>query len=129
MDIKTVAFILLLGRLVSFGFMVAVVRRQRALGKAAQYKELAPMRRVLSRLSWAVLIGNIVPIVIDIVTIMAANSLEREDSPSVIGVTYGFSNCITSAISAYLIWTLYKQAEKTVLIVDEATEKALNKLK
>lgn len=127
MDIKTVALILLLGRLVSVTFMLLVVRRQRSLTKEAKYKELAPMRRVLNRLSLAVLIGNIIPIIIDIMTIYAANSLEREDSPSVIGVTYGFSNCITSAISAYLIWTLYKQAEKTVLIVDQATEDALAK--
>lgn len=127
MDIKTVAFILLLGRIVSFSFMTLVVRRQRALSKLPINKELLPLRKTLGRLSIAVLIGNLIPIVIDVLTILASNSLEREDTPSVIGVMYGFSNCITSAVSAFLIWTLYKQAEKTVLIVDEATQKALEK--
>lgn len=127
MDIKTVALLLLLGRLVSAVFMVLVVRRQRALSKIAINPQLMPLRKTLSRLSIAVLVGNIIPIIIDILTIAAANSLEREDSPSVIGVMYGFSNCITSAVSAYLIWTLYKQAEKTVIIVDQATQDALDK--
>lgn len=127
MDIKTVALILLLGRLVSAVFMVLVVKRQRALSKIKINPQLMPLRKTLNRLSLAVLVGNIIPIIIDISTIAAANSLEREDSPSVIGVMYGFSNCITSAISAYLIWTLYKQAEKTVIIVDQATQDALDK--
>lgn len=126
-SIKTIAFILLLGRLVSFTFMVMVVKRQRALSKVPINKELLPLRQTLGRLSVIVLIGNLIPIVIDILTILAPNNLEREDSPSIIGVTYGFSNCITSAISAFLIWTLYKQAEKTVLIVDQAIEDALIK--
>lgn len=129
MDIKAVALILLLGRLVSFGFMLLVVKRQRALSKLPINPELVPLRKTLNRLSIVVLVGNLIPIAIDILTILAANSLEREDSPSVVGVMYGFSNCITSAVSAFLIWTLYKQAEKTVLLVDEATEKALNKKK
>lgn len=126
MDIKTVALILLLGRIVSASFMVLVVRRQRALSKLPIDPELLPFRKTLNHLSLAILIGNIIPIVIDILTIAATNSLEREDSPSVTGVTYAFSNCITSAVSAYLIWTLYKQAAKTVLIADEAIDDALN---
>lgn len=127
MDIKTVALILLLGRLVSVAFMMLVVRRQRALSKIPVNPQLKPLRKTLNRLSLAVLVGNIIPIVLDASTIIAADSLKREDSPSVIGVSYAFSNCITSAISAYLIWTLYKQAEKTVLIVDQLTEDALKK--
>lgn len=127
MDIKTVALILLLGRLVSVAFMVLVVKRQRTLSKLPVNPQLKPLRSTLGRLSIAVLVGNIIPILLDLSTIIAYNSLEREDSPSIIGVSYAFSNCITSAISAYLIWTLYKQAEKTVLIVDQATEDALKK--
>lgn len=117
---------LLIGRSASVFFMTLVVRRQRALSKLPINPELAPFRKTLNRLSIAILVGNIIPIVLDVVTIAAANSLEREDSPSIIGVSYAFSNCITAAISAYLIWTLYKQAAKTVLIVDKATEDALN---
>lgn len=128
-NIKTVALILLLGRLVSVVFMILVVRRQRVLSKLPVNPQLRPLRKTLNRLSFAVLIGNIIPIILDASTIIAANSLEREDSPSVIGVSYAFSNCITAAISAYLIWTLYKQAEKTVLIVDQATQDALHNKK
>lgn len=127
MDIKHVAAILLVGHIVSAAFMVFVVRRQRALTKLPVNPELMPLRRTLGRLSMAVLIGNIIPILIDILTIIAHDSLKREDSPSLVGMTYAFSNAITAAVSAYLIWTLYKQAAKTVLIVDQATEDALAK--
>lgn len=127
MDIKHVAAILLVGHLVSASFMIFVVRRQRALNKLPVNPELLPLRKTLGRLSMAVLIGNIIPIVIDILTILAHDSLHREDSPSIIGVTYAFSNVITAIVSSYLIWTLYKQAAKTVLIVDQATEDALAK--
>lgn len=127
MDIKTVALILLLGRIVSVVFMVLVVKRQRILSKLPVNPQLRPLRKTLNHLSLAVLVGNIIPIFLDISTVIAANSLEREDSPSVVGVSYAFSNCITAGISAYLIWTLYKQAEKTVLIVDQATQDALDK--
>lgn len=129
MGIKTVAFVLLLGRLVSVFFMTLVVNRQRALSKLPTSPELLPFRRTLNRLSVSLLIGNIIPIVIDVVTIVATNSLEREDTPSVIGVMYAISNCTTAAISAYLIWTLYKQAEKTVLIVGQDAEDAVNNKK
>lgn len=124
MDIKTVAFILMLGHIVSAAFMLMVVRRQRALNKLPIDPELLPFRKTLNRLSMAILIGNILPILIDLLTIIAHDSLKREDSPSVVGVTYAVSNCITAAVSAYLIWTLYKQAAKTVLIVDKAADTA-----
>lgn len=125
MDIKYIAFILLLGRIVSVFFMALVVKRQRELNKIPISPELKPFRTILQQLSIAVLIGNIIPIVIDILTILAPDSLHREDSPSTIGIMYGFSNVVTSALSAYLIWTLYKQAARTVVQVDEATADAL----
>lgn len=127
MDIKTIALILLLGRLISVTFMTLVVKRQRELMKLPIDPELVPFRKTLNRLSIAVLVGNIVPIIIDVFTIVAANSLEREDSPSVIGVAYAFSNMLTSILAAFLIWTLYKQAAKTVLIVDNDIQTALDK--
>ncbi len=127
MDIKTVAFILLLGHIVSAVFMLFVVRRQRILSKLPIDPELLPFRKTLNRLSLAILVGNFIPIIIDVLTITAHDSLRREDSPSTIGIMYAVSNAVTAAISAYLIWTLYKQAAKTVLIVDQATEDALNK--
>lgn len=127
MDIKHVAAILLVGHIVSASFMLLVVRRQRALTKLPIDSDLLPFRRTLNRLSVAILIGNIIPILIDILTITAHDSLRREDSPSGIGIIYGISNAVTAVISAYLIWTLYKQAAKTVLIVDQATEDALRK--
>lgn len=126
MDIKTVAFILLLGHIVSAVFMLFVVRRQRGLSKLPIDPELLPFRKTLNRLSLAILVGNFIPIVIDILTIVVTDSLHREDTPSIAGVIYAFSNAVTAAVSAYLIWTLYKQAAKTVLIVDQATEDALN---
>lgn len=102
-----------------------VVKRQRDLMKLPLEPSLIPFRKTLNRLSIAVLVGNILPILIDILTIASHTSLHREDSPSTIGIMYAFSNCITSALSAFLIWKLYKQAEETVLVVDQATEDAL----
>lgn len=129
MDIKEVASILLIGRLVSATFISLVIKRQLALFKKPIDPGLVGFRRILFFLSLAVLVGNIIPIVLDVATILAGDSLHREDSPSLVGVSYAFSNCITSAISAILIWTMYRQAAKTVILVDHEIKVALNKNK
>lgn len=127
MDIKTLALILLVAHIISIFFIVFVIKRQRELSKLPIDPELLPFRQSLSHLAVAILIGSIIPIFIDVLTVFTYDSLTREDSPSLANIVYGVANAITLVISSYLIWTLYKQAAKTVLVVDKATEDALAK--
>lgn len=127
MDIKDVALLLLLGRIVSVVFISLVIKRQLALFKKPIDPGLVGLRRTLFLLSLGVFVGNLIPIAIDILTIATASSLHREDSPSIAGVTYALSNCVTASVSAVLIWTMYRQAAKTVILVDHNIEVALNK--
>lgn len=50
-------------------------------------------------------IGNFVPIVIDVATLL--NSV-HPTNPNSLGIGYAFSNAITAAISAIGWWVLYK---------------------
>lgn len=126
MDIKQVAAILLIGRLASCLFMASVLRRQLQLFKNEVYPELHTSRKRLFALAITVFVGNIIPILIDVATIVSPTSLSREDSPSVAGVTYGFSNCITAVVSSALVWSLYRLAARTTIIVDVDKEIALD---
>lgn len=124
-DIKTLALILLLGRLIAAYFMVSVVKRQYALSKLPIEPELKPFRNTLNYLATAILTGIIIFIVIDVLTIATTDSLNRGPRPAVAGIIYTVLNCIVSIVSAYLIWTMYRQAAKTVIIVDKAKAVAL----
>lgn len=124
MDIKTLAKILLIGHVVSASFMFFVLKKQLALFKLNIEPELVKFRKVLFGLSLAVFLGNFIPIVIDVLTIV---SKVTRSQPSTIGIYYAFSNCIFSILSAILIWTMYRLASKIAVIVEHDKEVALKK--
>lgn len=109
MNIKTIAFLMLIGHAVSLVFITIVIRKQRALLKLPIDKELRIFRKILFALSCFILIGNVIPIAIDILTFFVNTG--RPSTVKPISVAYALSNSFTAAISAALIWTLYKLAE------------------
>lgn len=121
-SIQIIAFILLIARLVSVGFIVSVLLTQvKQLGKPIDFsltpnlskyqeKNIYRIRRVLFALSVIILLGNLVPIAIDWVTLISDNSLGRTANVKPISVMYAFSNALTAMFSATMIWTLYRLA-------------------
>lgn len=121
-SIQAIAFILLIARLISVGFIISVLIVQLRNFKHEidfsltpnlnkyQKKNIYRIRRVLFALSVIILLGNLVPIVIDWITFITDNSLGRTPNVKPISVAYAFSNALTAMFSAIMIWALYKLA-------------------
>lgn len=121
LDIQTIALILLIARVISVAFIITVLLRQaRLFGKQIDFsvvpfltklqrKSVYRIRTVLFTLSVIILLGNLVPIVIDYITVFN-NDLGRPASLKPISIAYAFSNALTAMFSAIMIWTLYKLA-------------------
>lgn len=125
MSVKLLASILLIGRLVSVVFISLVIRRQWTLFKSKIAPHLVSFRRNLFILSIVILLGQVVPIIIDTLAIYADVS-KSSASPSPIGVAYAVSNCLTSILSAIFIWTLYRMAARQLITTDK-TEAGLRR--
>lgn len=120
-SIQIIATILLLARLISVFFILRVLLLQfRLFGTKIDFtlvpnltkmqrRHVYLMRRILFGLSVVILLGNIVPIIIDTITI-TANTLGRPAELRPISVMYAFSNAITAMVSAIMIWVLYQVA-------------------
>lgn len=107
-SIIELAFILLIAHTVSLVFIFRVLRRQYQLMRLPIDKHLQGFRKVLFLLSCAIFLGNIVPIIIDTLTLFV--DTERPSELHTISVVYACSNALTAMASALLIWLLYKIA-------------------
>jgi len=104
-------------------FIYGVIRKQWALMKLPVENEIRHFRWVLFLLSVAILIGNIIPIFVDTLTILFNNPTGRPPQVRPISVMYALSNALTALISAYLIHTLYKLAADTKDVTDRQLHK------
>lgn len=111
-SIKILAMLLLVFRIASDVFIFSVLRKQWALLKVKIDPELRNFRRVLFYLSLAVFLGNIIPIIIDGLTVVYGN-MNRPQHVAPISILYALSNASTALISAFLIWLLYRLASNT----------------
>lgn len=120
-NIATLAWILIVLHSGSVIFMTFVLRRQYKLFshdvtyndarfEPIDIKRIKRFRLGLFLLSCVVLLGNVVPIAIDAVTIFGGNSVNRPTHVHTISLLYAVSNALTALISAYLISTLYRIA-------------------
>jgi cytochrome b561 len=123
-SIQLIAVFLLIARLVSVSFILIVLRLQwRLFGTKIDFglvpnltsfekKQVYLARKVLFILAVAVFLGNMVPIVIDSITIFNDN-LGRPSQLQAISVAYATSNALTAMCSAILVWALYRIAGLT----------------
>jgi hypothetical protein len=118
MSTAQIASLLLIGRILSMYLMVSVIRRQWILFKIPIDKDLVKFRKILLLLSSAIVIGNLIPILIDLIAIVYSNS-QYIARPNAISVIYAVSNNLTAVLSAFFIWALYKLADRTAIIVEE----------
>jgi hypothetical protein len=116
MGVKTLAFILLAGRIVSLIFTGLVLYRQIRLSKLAAPSWLVSFRRVLLGLTLVIFIGNFIPMVIDILVLV--DEVQR-NSPNPVGVAYALDSNLTAVFASIAIWSLYKLAQKSIERGDE----------
>lgn len=120
-NIQTLATILILCHIGSAIFMGFVLRRQYKLfshditynDERFETKDISRIKRFRLRLfllSCVVLLGNMIPIAIDAITLIGNNSVGRTPQVHTISILYAASNALTALISAYLISTLYRIA-------------------
>jgi ethanolamine transporter EutH len=125
MDIKVYAALLLVLRMVSLFFMGSVIKRQLQLFRLYIDKEIRMYRRILFVLAIAIFVGNLIPGLIDILTI--TGELTRS-SKTINGVSLVYSGAwaITSLLSAILIWWLYRMSHTVDRSHDESEHTLMN---
>lgn len=112
MDIKQLALLMLAGHMVSVIFMLLVIKTQWGLFKKIIEEDLKPFRNRLYTLSVLILIGNLIPIAIDLLTLFFP--LPRPLSVSPVSVFYALSNAyLAAAAPAIAIWTIYRMAKES----------------
>lgn len=117
MNLRTLAIILLSGQIFSAVFILLVLMRQLALFRLQVQPGLKWFRVVLFFLALTIFIGNLIPILIDILTIRTPG-IRVVHHTNLIGVLYAASNTFVATASALLIWIMYRLAAKTILIVE-----------
>lgn len=113
MSIQTYALILLIIRLASDAFILAVLYKQVRLFRFWVEPGLRLYRKGLFILSLIIFLGNFIPIVIDWLTV--SSDLPRAVSTvPTISLWYAFSNAATAFLSAFTIWLLYRMAARAL---------------
>jgi len=113
MSIQTYALILLIIRLASDAFILAVLYKQLRLFRFWVEPGLRLYRKGLFILSLIIFLGNFIPIAIDAATYFA--DLERSVSTvRPLALWYSFSNATTAFLSAFTIWLLYRMAARAL---------------
>lgn len=124
MDIQVLASILLIGRLISEGFIIAVMRKQWRIRKTKTHPRLMKIRRVLTLLAVLVFIGNIYPLLLDAYTLYDAQ-VRTTQNVNLVGVAYSLDNNLTFMFASILIWTLYKLSDVVIEVAELLSGKAL----
>lgn len=124
MDIQLLAFILLMGRLISEGFIIAVLRKQWKIRNAPIHPKLKSLRQVLNLLAILVFLGNLYPLALDAYTIL---SPEIRTSPfiNLVGTLYTLDNSLTFMFASILIWTLYKLSDVVIEVAELISGKTI----
>ncbi len=125
MDLRLLSGLLLFGQIVSLVLIFLVLRTQRRVSKTAQNPELNGLRRVLFGLSLVIFVGNIIPIIINVLT-LAEVIVRSTKTINLVGITYSVSNTLVAVASSVLVFMIYRLAARTLLIVEQDKETALD---
>lgn len=118
MELRIIAIILLLGRLVALYFIISVIRRQVRLIRIVD--NVGTIRKVLFGLSSAMLGMQFVPIIINVLAI--AEPLYKS-TIAPFGAVYAFSNMVFSIVASVMLWLMYELIDKdNIKMVDEAEQ-------
>lgn len=117
MSIQALAFMLLIGHILSLIFIILVIKKQWRLLKlpvaGGDSETVRHFRRMFFFLSLAIVAGNVIPVIIDTLTLFVETGRPAQLKP--ISVAYAFSNMTTAVVSAFLIWMMYRIASRSNL--------------
>lgn len=113
MNIQLLAFLLLIGRLISDAFIIVVLRKQWKIRKIPTHPRLGNIRRVLTLLAVLVFIGNIYPLLLDAFTLFYPG-VRSTQNVNLVGVFYSLDNNLTFMFASILIWALYKISDVAI---------------
>lgn len=116
-----ISLALLIGRLITIYIMYFVARRQYRNLKARSYPELTQLRLNLLIASIIILIGQILPVTIDVLGLFEVGSFG-------LLVAYLTSNNITALLSAFLLWYNLELTQRIKLLDQAAIKKEIGKL-
>lgn len=123
MDIKTLAFILLVGRIIALCFNVAVLRRQLRLRKEPKTLPiLMKYRKIFFALNITILVVHIYPFTLDILTLFVDTG--RNPTASIVGSIYGIDNNFGFLVASILIWMLYKISDTIIDLAQILAQKS-----
>lgn len=120
MDIQLLASLLLMGRLISEGFIIAVIRKQWKVRKSPIHPRLKALRSVLTLLAVLVFIGNLYPLFLDAYTLFHPD-IRTSGTINLVGVFYSLDNSLTFMLASILIWTLYKLSDVVIEVAELIT--------
>jgi type III secretory pathway component EscT len=103
--IANIALVLLVIRVVSIYFISRVISRQWKLFRYDDSDGLNSTRKVMFALSHGLLLGSILPIMVD-VYFGIIHRVDSTDSP--ILTLYAISNAVTSLIASIILWAVYR---------------------
>jgi hypothetical protein len=106
MDVKNLALILLLLRIVAIFLLGLVINRQIELIRRNNPDYVQSTRKLMLSFSLALLVGNLIPFVVDILT-LAVDIPRSSATVNVVGVVYSLSNAVTSVVYSLLLTILY----------------------
>lgn len=105
MEIKDAAAILLGLRVIAMIFMAYVLKEQMRLLRENNPPDVQLTRWILFIFALILFLGNIIPMIIDLVTLFT--KLDRETDPSALSLSYAFNNAGTDAIQAVVLFGFY----------------------
>jgi hypothetical protein len=117
---EVIAGVLLIIRLIGSAYLVKVIKVQLKLLRVPAVDERGNVdegtmkfRQTLTRMTFVILLGQVIPILIDILAMVNGSV------PAWLGIVYAISNAFTALTAAVLIWRLYEMATETKAANDE----------
>ena len=111
---QVISALLLVGRIACSVYLAKVIKVQNMLkrypvldDKGHVDHDVMGFRRNLNRMTLVILLGQIIPIILDAVNTLSGHT------PAWLIYIYAVSNTITAVTSAVLIWKLYQMAFNT----------------
>lgn len=114
MNIHIVAAILLPPHLIAIFFMALVIRKQYPLLNAQNDREVVSIRFILFFFAIILLLANIVPVMVDLLTLTDAVKRSTNVINS-LGLVYTLANGAVALLSSVCFWLIYLLAERIVL--------------
>jgi hypothetical protein len=105
MDVRIYGALLLVLRFIATVFITGVLWEQARLMRLHVPKDVGILRKLLLSLGVVLLLMQIIPIIVDVLTIVN-NPFGRDPQPW--GVSYAFSNAIFAAVASILVWIIYR---------------------